>query len=379
MNPMNPEQAIRVGFDDQIFVAQTRGGISKYFVEIIQRLPDYGVEPVVVTRGTRNRHLAESNLIRELPSDGRTKGIVRGIIWRVTGWFSTSLPTKPLHLDLMHHTFTMGPYLSRWRGKRVVTIFDMTPELFPSYFKLGNPHFAKRRYCEVSDAVISISQSTTEDMLRFYGGYLKEKTVQIPFGVSESFLAKIGKDEPLGFTLPSRYLLYVGVRRGYKRFDLALSAFVTIAQSDADIFLVVVGGGAFSSAESASIAATGLASRVRWLAPSDNEIREVYRRAEVFLFPSEYEGFGLPTLEALASGAPTVLADASCSREVGGNVALYFAPGDVEDLVQKTREAMTNKIKKRTLELGPARARTFTWDRVAKMTAALYRDVLERN
>jgi glycosyltransferase involved in cell wall biosynthesis len=377
MTSTSREKIIRVGFDDQIFVAQARGGISKYFVELIERLPSHGIEPILLSRGTRNRHLIESGLVSELPPDGRIRGLIRAVAWRLTGWLSTSVSANDKNLDIIHHTFTMGPYLRRWRGKRVVTNFDMIPEIFPSYFKLGNPHFAKRRYCECCNAVISISQSTTNDMLRLYGNHLASKTVQIPFGVSETFLSAASVSNELGIELPTKYLLFVGVRRGYKRFDLALNAFMRLAKTDPELHLVIVGGGLFSREEMDSIKKTNFIHRISRVAPTDDEIREVYRRAEVFLFPSEYEGFGLPTLEALATGTPTVLADASCSREVGGDVALYFAPGDLDDLVRCTERAMSDSIRMRTLKDGPRHASNYTWDRVAEMTATLYKDVVK--
>ena len=102
---------------------------------------------------------------------------------------------------------------------------------------------------------------------------------------------------------------------------------------------------------------------------------EVYRRASAFMFPSIYEGFGLPTLEALASRTPTVLADASCSREVGGDAALYAAPGDVDDLTRQLRVALSPQGARRLAAAGPEWAKKFNWDDLASSTADLYRSV----
>ena len=94
------------------------------------------------------------------------------------------------------------------------------------------------------------------------------------------------------------------------------------------------------------------------------------------MFPSIYEGFGLPTLEALASQTPTVLADASCSREIGGDAALYATPGDLEDLIAQLRLALSPAGTKRLASAGPARAKLFDWDDLASATADVYRSVL---
>jgi glycosyltransferase involved in cell wall biosynthesis len=124
------------------------------------------------------------------------------------------------------------------------------------------------------------------------------------------------------------------------------------------------------------IESAGLADRVVRLQPADEEMPEVYRRATAFLFPSRYEGFGLPTLEALASGTPTILADASCSQEVGGDAALYFAPGDVDELVDRISVAMSPNERSRVASAGPAHGRQFTWEKAAERTAALYRSLM---
>jgi glycosyltransferase involved in cell wall biosynthesis len=370
-----PERPLRVGFDDQIFEAQKRGGVSKYFVELIERLPAHGIEPVVLSRATRNIHLAQSGLV---PAASPRSPIVERAAW--VGWRLVGRPrSTPAvgswpEIDLMHHTFGHPSYLRSWNGPRVTTVYDMTPELFPELFKLGNPHFAKRRYAEVSDAVITISQNTAEDMLRLYGmPGLREKTTTIPLGVGEQFFRPGSR--PHG--LPTRYLLFVGVRSGYKDFSVALAAWARLAAADETLDLVMVGGGALSDAERRDIRSTGSGSRLHHLMPSDDEIVEIYRGAEALVFPSRYEGFGLPTLEALAAGTPVVLADASCSREVGGDAALYFPPGDVDALIARITEAIAPSHTAVIRSAGPARAALFSWDRTAALTADVYRRVAD--
>ncbi|HWK20765.1 MAG TPA: glycosyltransferase family 1 protein [Microbacteriaceae bacterium] len=359
---------IRVGFDDQIFEAQHRGGISKYYVELMRRLPDHGIEPVLLARSTRNKHLAESGLVPARAEPGKLRDKVEWASWRLTGHPRT-MPRRLPSIDIMHHTFSHPAYLRRWRGPRVVTVYDMTPEVYPGLFPLGNPHFAKRRYCEAADAIIAISQGTADDVARFYGSQIGERIDVVPLAVGEAFFAP--GVAPAG--LPERYLLYVGVRSGYKDFSVALAAFAEVAAEDPQVAFVVVGGGQFTDEELRAIEETGLADRILPLAPSDAELPEIYRLAAALVFPSRYEGFGLPTLEALAEGTPVILADASCSREVGGAVASYFTPGDAGELALRIREALAPDVSTRVRTDGPAWARTFAWDRVASQTAAIYR------
>lgn len=365
---------LRVGFDDQIFVAQARGGISKYFVELISRLPDNGIEPIVLSTGTRNLHLAESGLVPALPSLGAIAEKVTWASWRAVG-LPTTTPRPLPQFDVLHHTFTHSRYLRMPAPSRVVTVFDMTPELLPEYFLFGNPHFAKRRYCSTVDSVISISQNTANDVERLYGEVAAERSVVIPFGVGEQFFLNDEAALPDSLQLPAKFVLFVGVRGGYKHFDDAYAAFREIAKTDAALQLVIAGGGSLSPPEKQTIESDGFSRRVHHVTPRDDQMPELYRRAGVFVFPSVYEGFGLPTLEALASGTPTVLADASCSREVGGSAALYFTPGDVIELVARIREALSDEGTRGAIESGPEQGRRFSWDAVASHTADLYRRV----
>ncbi|MDP9028521.1 MAG: glycosyltransferase family 4 protein [Actinomycetota bacterium] len=365
------DRRIRVGFDDQIFEAQMRGGVSRYFVELIERLPEHGIEPVIISRVTRNVHLAESGMVPQAARRSPAIERVTWATWRLIGR-PRSTPTPLPALDVMHHTFTHAAYLREWRGPRVVTVHDMMPELFPEDFRLGNPHLAKRRYAEAADAVICDSESTASDMFRLYGvPGLRERTTVIPLGVGEQFFGT-GAEVP---ELPSRYLLFVGLRAGYKDFAIAFAAWSILAARDEQLDFVVVGGGPFSAAEKREFDRSRLSSRVHHVVPRDDEIVGVYRRAAALVFPSRYEGFGLPTLESLAAGTPAVLADASCSREVGGSAALYFTPGDRDELVARLREAMSPEFAASLRARGPARAAEFSWDRTAALTADVYREV----
>ena len=372
---VGPDRPIRVGFDDQIFEAQTRGGVSKYFVELIERLPQHGIEPVILARVTRNVHLAESGMVPLAARRSAALGWVTWATWRLFGR-PRSTPAPLPALDVMHHTFTHAAYLRAWRGPRVVTVHDMMPELFPEYFRLGNPHLAKHRYAEVAEAVICDSESAANDMLRLYDvPGLRGRTTVIPLGVGDQFF---GAGAGVA-GLPSRYLLFVGVRAGYKDFATAFAAWSRLAVLDDQLDFVVVGGGSFSDAERREFDESRLSFRVHHLVPRDDEIVEVYRRAAAFVFPSRYEGFGLPTLESLAAGTPVVLADASCSREVGGSAALYFTPGDRDELVARLIEAMSPEFAASLRTRGPARAAEFSWDRTAALTADVYREVAGRH
>jgi glycosyltransferase involved in cell wall biosynthesis len=369
-------RAIRVGFDDQVFVAQRRGGFSKYFVELIKRLPDHGVEPVLLPRKTLNLHLSESGLVPAATEPSRVVATAEWVSWRALGRPRSQARTLP-PFDVLHHTFTHPSYLGLWKGPRVLTVVDMTPELFPHFLRWGNPHFAKRRFAETVDAIVSISHNTTDDLARLYGEHLREKTTTIHFGIGEEYLAPA---LPNSLTLPARYVLFVGLRSGYKDFATAVRAVAMVKERAqfADLHFVVAGGGTFTDAERHLLADHGLESATAHVRPDDAQMPELYRRAAAFVFPSHYEGFGMPTLEALGSGTPTVLADASCSKEIGGDKALYSPVGDAAGFATLLSDAIENDsedARQRRREY----AKTFTWDATAAAHASLYRRLAGRD
>lgn len=363
---------IRVGFDDQIFRMQVVGGVSRYFAELIPRLPDFGIEPVLTFRRTTNRHLAQSGLASLRQRSMLADRIERGI-WRKYGLPGAGA-MKHRQVDLVHHTYFHPAYQRRAQGPSVVTVYDMISELLPDQPGAQNQRKWKSGACAAADQIVAISQSTADDLRRVYGETIADRVTVVPLGVGDQFF----QPGPAVPGLPVEYLLFVGVRRGYKDFPVALDAFARVAQKHQGLHLVVCGGGPFKPSEVESIARHRLTGRVLRIEASDAEMPTIYRGARAFVFPSSYEGFGLPTLESLAAGTPTVLADTACSREVGGDAVSYFRTGDSGDLARAIQLALTASIREAATKAGPARAQLFSWDRTASLTADVYQSLFEQ-
>ena len=121
----------------------------------------------------------------------------------------------------------------------------------------------------------------------------------------------------------------------------------------------------------------GIAERVTFVAADDDRLAVLYRSADVFVFPSRYEGFGLPTLEAMASGTPVILPSTSSHPEVGGDAGIYFSPGNSEELAERLAQITQDPTLREELQVrGISRAASFTWQRTAALTAQVYRSVL---
>lgn len=358
--------SMKVRYDDQIFVSQRRGGISRYFVELIREFtksPELGVQPQLGWRWTRNDHALAAGL-------GKPLRILGGSRRPTLRWANRTINVGQPDADIVHHTYYGASYLSRKSTPPiVVTVYDMTPELFPDLFPLGNPHQCKQEYVRRATLVLCISESTRRDLLRVYGS-VEAPTIVTHLGVSDRF--EPGALRPLW--CPDKYVLFLGNRGGYKDFRVAIESFAELAPRQRDTALVAIGGGRFTADEVALISRWGLRDQVVQRDASDRELPGVFGGASAFLFPSRYEGFGLPTLEAMACGTPTVLADSSSHPEVGGDAALYFPPGDSSALAAQLGRLLSDDAFRRDLsKKGLAQAGRFTWRRTAVATADAYR------
>lgn len=353
---------MKVYFDEQAFTLQSRGGVSRYFVELMKAFRSDGSYRIEVTTPrlwSANEHLIDAGMGRRLPDPpSHRKEVHRAANLLLRG---AGIP------DLVHHTYYARGYLRQHRARaRVVTVYDMIPELFPKLFPRGNPHLDKRKYVARADLIVCISEATRKDLVDIYGTP-SARTVVTPLGVDPEF--QPGATRPPG--LPDRYVLFVGDRVGYKDFVVLAKAFA--ATSDPHVHLVAVGGGAWRDVERALLERLGIAARSHQRTLSDADLAGAYANALCFVFPSRYEGFGLPTLEAMACGCPTILVHSSSHPEVGGSAALYFPPEDDAELTRLLDRVVGDDARRDQLaSAGLAQARTFGWDRTARLTADAY-------
>jgi glycosyltransferase involved in cell wall biosynthesis len=358
--------ALRVLFDTQAFRHQQYGGISRYYAELIRLLPSYGIEPVVRLPPLDNQHAIVSGL-----SDGRwartltAHPILRWFYYWGLGSYDHVWAAIE-NYDVLHRTYYAMPWSA---GKpSVCTVVDMIPEALPHYFPEGNPHMHKREVVRDSDLVLSISESTSRDLVRFYGCSPRQ-VVTVPLGIdAEAFTQQARMPHP--FRRP--YILFVGMRHRYKNFGRFATAAARVLAAH-DVSLALVGGGPLQDGEREVFAKAGVAERVVQASVSDTLLPTIYKEAEMFVFPSEYEGFGLPILESFASSCPVVASRASCFPEVGGEAMEYFDPYAPDDIAQAMERVLLSPTRAKELRrLGSERVKAYSWQRTAELTAAAY-------
>lgn len=361
---------MRVLIDEQMFSMQKRGGITRYFTELMSEFTEMpAVEIVTPYRFTVNEHLAEAfpGQFRRLRKPHRAPS--RRVLALLNARYRRAIPEA----DIVHNTYYWPEHLGHdHAAKRVATVHDMIPELFPGYFPRGNPHQEKRRFVEECDAIVCVSENTKSDLMRIYGSLDKPVVVTYP-GVDRSFSSEKSPVSPV----PLPYLLFVGSRRGYKNFPVVAKAVATLSQEFPDLRLVCIGGGKFTVAELTMLRGLGIDRATHHYSPPDAELPAFYRHAAAFCFPSRYEGFGLPLVESFAAGCPTVIAETPCLIEIADGAAQVVSPDDHGEWAQAVARLMTDSAQRAvSVEAGRRRAADFTWRKTAETTLAAYREAM---
>lgn len=350
-------------------------GIHQYMLNVLQQLPRADAD-LRLTAFVQPEAPEFPGPIRRVAVAG-----VSGRAARIR-WEQLRLPgaLRALKPDLIHGMAFALPLMAH--GPAVVTVYDLSFRVLPKVFPI-----AQRLYltaitaasCRRARRVLTISKATRDDLIRLLAVPAERIDIAYPgvdarfqplaAGAVAEFRARQG--------LPERFLLYLGTLEPRKNLVSLVRAFARLR--DPSLHLVLAGAkGWWYDTLLREIEALGLRDVVHLpgFVPGD-ELPLWYNAADCFVYPSAFEGFGLPVLEALACGRPTVTSNTSSLPEAGGDVALAVAPDSVEDMAAALRAARTPEAAERARALGPTHAAAFTWARTAASTAQSYRRASE--
>jgi len=281
------------------------------------------------------------------------------------------------HASLYHSPYYLMPYFPR--VPTVLTVYDVIPLRFPEHstararllFRLTT-----KLALHASEHVIAISEATKQDYVRFFG-VQPERITAIPLAVSDRFRPRPEEEvESLRrkYDMPERFFLYLGSNKPHKNLVRLVEAWSRVT---ADEVALVVAGAWIPQYPEPKQAAERLGVPVRWLGPvPESDLPALYSAAEAFVFPSLYEGFGLPVLEAMACGVPVACSNTSSLPEVAGGAALYFDPEDLGSISGTLlRLLLDAELRARLRDRGMEQARGFSWNRTAEKTLEVYRSV----
>ncbi|WP_109695476.1 glycosyltransferase family 4 protein [Chitinophaga deserti] len=366
---------MKVYFDHQIFSLQRYGGISRYFANIYNSLQDNGHTGCKLTvLYSRNQYI--QNVKFPLPAFLGERLLRKQR--KLEKWnrkYSGYLIGKN-DFDVLHPTYYHPYFLTELKKPFVITVHDMIHELFPEYFSPHEQYVPfKRATITKADHIIAISESTKNDLQKVFN--IPDHKISVIHHGYQSTAPALMSETDHAYKPPFKdYLLFVGDRSGYKNFNRFVLA-VQPLMNRYDIRLICTGGGEFGPAEREILIRAGIEDKVMQISATDAQLNTLYQQAMAFVYPSLYEGFGLPILEAFNNQCPVITSNTSCFKEVAGNAAAYFDPYQPEDMTRVIDAVINSKETSGLLKAEGTRQLTrFPMDLCMQRTLDVYRHLV---
>jgi len=345
-----------VFYDNLVYSLQRYGGISTYWYELTTRLLK---EPELDLRfyetGKELRNICRKKL--NIPATQVMHSNRAGIL--MERFLNLPANTEP---HLFHSSYFRVPVKTR-QTSTVTTVHDFIHDLYFSGPRVWLHNLMKKKAILQSDVIITVSKHTRNDLLRFYPEVSPEKVKVIYNGVSENYRIL---ENPLQLSRP--FFLYVGFRDRYKNFDFAMK--IAALRPDFDLYVV---GPPLSVAE-ITLLDKALNGRYKVFSGIDEHLlNELYNGAFCLLYPSEYEGFGIPLLEAMRAGCPFIALNKSAIPEVAGDAGVLLEAADLDDaeqalqFIELNRPVLVNK--------GLQQVSKFSWSSCYEQTYQLYQSL----
>lgn len=354
---------------------QKYGGISRYFYEIIKRNTgccriraevcagffknNYGLEKL------SNKYLTVFGW--KFPEHPKT-----GYIWRVLKYankalFNSWYMLRKNKYDIYHPTY-YHTEKRRFMGRTVVTVYDMIHELYPQLFRENDPTSkAKKQTVKNADMVIAISESTKRDLVNILDiDQQKVRVIHLASSlVHDPFCCEAIINEP--------YILYIGNRRGYKNFSSFIKAYASNREVSSDFRVVVFGGEKITQDDRNMFEDLRIYNHVKQIFGDDTVLSNLYQNAACFIYPSLYEGFGIPPLEAMHYGCPVIASNTSSIPEVVGDAGILFNPCEMEEISYALEKVLYDEeLKANLITKGYQRKNNFSWEKCARETYEIY-------
>lgn len=368
---------MKIAFDHQIFSLQNYGGISRYFYELINALGRMDeIQVSLPLTFSNNQYLMSAKPSRHKHFFRKWQFTYKKNFIYLLNHPKSIFALRGGDHQVFHPTYYDTYFLRHLKNRPfVLTVYDMIHELFPGdYTRKGAMAGRKKILIENATRIIAISENTKRDILKFHP--VDEDKIQV-IHLGDSLSVR-QTEVKFHAGLPDKYILFVGLRGGYKNFAFFVESIAELFSREKDLHLLCVGGGAFTPKEFAFLDRLGVSKRTSQHSTSDEDLAEFYRQAALFVFPSLYEGFGIPVLEAFGSGCPLAVSDTSSLPEIAGDAAAFFNPTDSQSILAAVESLLNDGERRAHLKrAGLERIKLFNWESTARKTCDLYRSLAE--
>ena len=351
---------MRIFYDDQAFNIDNKfGGIARCFIEVIKRMPCPVYASVLFSKLYYIHDIKPhvNDIFGNASFKGKRK--VRCLLNKIYTYINLFFR----RYDVLH--ITGENIYPKWLVKvpTIITIHDCIPE---KIFYKGQPLPQRLKAMNYATHIIAVSENTKKDILSYYPSISTDKITVVYHGANNFKPSS----QPNSY---GRYVLYVGARtNSYKNFNQLLSAMLPIFKEDEESRLICAGN-TFNVDEFKIIEQTGFSERIIALQCNDQKLVNLYTHALAFVYPSLYEGFGIPILEAWQLHCPVILSRASCFPEIADDAGEYFDPTNEKDMEIAIRSVIYNENRRNELKRrGDERVHLFSWEKAANELMQIY-------
>jgi glycosyltransferase involved in cell wall biosynthesis len=361
---------VKIVFDYQIFFWQRYGGISTYFSNLAKNICALNNEVKIVSPFYTNE-LINNNCFLDIVIGRKIKNIPRytNKFFRVLNNILFEYYIKKIDPQIIHLTY-YDKIFNLNKKKKILTVYDLIHEKF-ILNNYKNNNFPKKRALEEADQVICISESTRKDLLDIYS--VDKKKIKVIY-LASSF--SYNQNSILINKTPS--ILYVGDRARYKNFYNFVKSISNSKLLKNKVNINCFGSNLFSKQELTLFSNEGFQEGIFKHIIGDNDVlKSLYLSSTVLVYPSLYEGFGLPILEAMSLGCPVICSNTSSMREIGADSVRYFDPNNIDDMTTSIEEIISSEEDRNILaKKGFERNKNFSWTKCAQETLAIYNNVI---
>jgi glycosyltransferase involved in cell wall biosynthesis len=369
---------LKVAFDHQAFVMQKYGGISRYYYEVASRLArESGFDIKIYAGLHKNRYLEDisEDLVvgNRIFYPSKLSTLVVPVSLRINLHLNR-LAVAKYAPDILHETYYSHESIVSSNTKTVVTVHDMISEKFSKSTANNETLLKKEKAIKRADHIICVSNNTRSDLLNLFD-LPPAKISVIYHGCS---LQKFDETNELP-VVTDPYILYVGDwRSSYKNFNALLKAYGSRKQFQTNFKLVCIGSRAVSKDVLEAMEMAGVnQENVVYLSGNDLMLANLYRNALAFVYPSLYEGFGIPPLEAMSHGCPVICSNTSSIPEVVSDAGHYFDPNDIDSISDAIEAVLSSpELRQSLISKGKERVEFFSWEKCAAQTGLVYKQLI---
>ena len=355
---------MKILFDYSIFSHQKYGGISRYFLNLQEQFLKKNIETKIFAPFHKNIFLKQNKNQKLFNFYFKNYPLFTKKIFKNLNHYSSKLFCKVYKPKIIHKTF-YNENISNDKCKRILTVHDLIHEI---YF---NDYNKKKALMNI-DKIICVSKKTKKDLINLYG--VNEKKIDVIYHGIQKFSdykeKKINK-------IKKPFLLYVGDRGEYKNFSNFIKAYSLSKKLKDDFDIVCCGGGKLNQNEKKFINNLNIcSSKIIQIEGNDNELYNLYKKSSALVYPSFYEGFGLPTIEAMSLGCPVICSNHEAIIESVGDAAKIFDPNSVEEIKNCIENTIYSENELTNLKSkGYERAKLFSWEKCAEETLNVYKKI----